>query len=164
MREMRCSIPDTRLPERDGRTSGKDLSKAWARWAPATLISERLRSFDSRMKHLRITSLSAGSFRIGANFRSGNLRGGVANVVLLIEEPQGNGAANQSLRKLCMEKDCRSSRERQSGYQPVISMRSGDTEEDFDADLVVPTGTSLIKIGTITRSERFPNTTRCIGL
>jgi enolase 1/2/3 len=42
-----------------------------------------------------------------------------------------------------------------SGYQPVISARSGETEDDFIADLAVATGTSLIKIGAITRSERL---------
>lgn len=42
-----------------------------------------------------------------------------------------------------------------NGYQPVISARSGETEDDFVADLAVATGASLIKIGAITRSERL---------
>lgn len=42
-----------------------------------------------------------------------------------------------------------------NGYQPVISARSGETEDDFIADLAVATGASLIKIGAITRSERL---------
>jgi enolase 1/2/3 len=46
-------------------------------------------------------------------------------------------------------------RARHSGYQPVISTRSGETEDDFVADLAVATGASLIKIGAITRSERL---------
>ncbi len=44
---------------------------------------------------------------------------------------------------------------RRNGYQPVISARSGETEDDFIADLAVATGASLIKIGAITRSERL---------
>jgi enolase len=44
---------------------------------------------------------------------------------------------------------------RRNGYQPVISARSGETEDDFIADLSVATGASLIKIGAITRSERL---------
>lgn len=44
---------------------------------------------------------------------------------------------------------------RRRGYQPVISARSGETEDDFIADLAVATGASLIKIGAITRSERL---------
>ena len=42
-----------------------------------------------------------------------------------------------------------------NGYQPVISARSGETEDSFIADLAVATGASLIKIGAITRSERL---------
>jgi enolase len=44
---------------------------------------------------------------------------------------------------------------RRNGYQPVISARSGETEDDFISDLAVATGASLIKIGAITRSERL---------
>ncbi len=44
---------------------------------------------------------------------------------------------------------------RRNGYQPVISARSGETEDDFIADLAVGTRASLIKIGAITRSERL---------
>ena len=44
---------------------------------------------------------------------------------------------------------------RRNGYQTVISARSGETEDDFIADLAVATGASLIKIGAITRSERL---------
>jgi enolase 1/2/3 len=44
---------------------------------------------------------------------------------------------------------------RRNGYQPVVSARSGETEDDFIADLAVATGASLIKIGAITRSERL---------
>ena len=44
---------------------------------------------------------------------------------------------------------------RRNGYQSVISARSGETEDDFIADLAVATGASLIKIGAITRSERL---------
>ncbi len=46
-------------------------------------------------------------------------------------------------------------RARQSGYLPVISARSGETEDDFIADLAVAAGAPLIKIGAITRSERL---------
>lgn len=39
-------------------------------------------------------------------------------------------------------------------YLPVISARSGETEDPFIADLAVGTGAGQIKIGSITRSER----------
>ncbi|MCA9113713.1 MAG: phosphopyruvate hydratase [Planctomycetaceae bacterium] len=42
-----------------------------------------------------------------------------------------------------------------NGYWPVVSARSGETEDSFIADLVVATGAGQIKVGSITRSERL---------
>src|SRR5439155_11784671 len=44
---------------------------------------------------------------------------------------------------------------RASGYRPVISARSGETEDSTIADLAVATGAGQIKIGSIVRSERL---------
>ena len=44
---------------------------------------------------------------------------------------------------------------RRNGYVPVISARSGETEDDFMADLAVAVAAPLIKIGAVTRSERL---------
>lgn len=44
---------------------------------------------------------------------------------------------------------------RRSGYLPVISARSGETEDATIADLAVATNAGQIKIGSITRSERL---------
>ena len=41
-----------------------------------------------------------------------------------------------------------------AGYRAVISHRSGETEDDFLADLAVATGTGQIKTGAPCRSER----------
>jgi len=41
------------------------------------------------------------------------------------------------------------------GYLPVISARSGETEDAFIADLAVATGAGQIKIGSIARSSRL---------
>lgn len=41
-----------------------------------------------------------------------------------------------------------------NGYAPVISARSGDTEDSFIADLAVGSAAGQIKIGSIARSER----------
>lgn len=43
----------------------------------------------------------------------------------------------------------------QAGYKPVISARSGETEDATIADLAVATRAGQIKIGSITRSERL---------
>ncbi len=44
---------------------------------------------------------------------------------------------------------------RRSGYLPVISARSGETEDSTIADLAVATGAGQIKIGSLHRSERL---------
>jgi enolase len=44
---------------------------------------------------------------------------------------------------------------RAAGYRPVISARSGETEDSTIADLAVGTGAGQIKIGSIARSERL---------
>ncbi|MFN0198600.1 MAG: phosphopyruvate hydratase [Planctomycetaceae bacterium] len=42
-----------------------------------------------------------------------------------------------------------------SGYWPVISARSGETEDTTIADLVVGTGVGQLKVGSVARSERL---------
>jgi enolase len=42
-----------------------------------------------------------------------------------------------------------------AGYLPVVSARSGETEDTTIADLAVATGASQIKIGSLARSERL---------
>lgn len=44
---------------------------------------------------------------------------------------------------------------REAGYRPVISARSGETEDSTIADLAVATGADQIKIGSVARSERL---------
>ncbi|HEV3256812.1 MAG TPA: phosphopyruvate hydratase [Gemmataceae bacterium] len=44
---------------------------------------------------------------------------------------------------------------RSAGYRPVISARSGETEDATIADLAVATGAGQIKIGSVARSERL---------
>ncbi len=42
-----------------------------------------------------------------------------------------------------------------AGYWPVVSARSGETEDATIADLVVATGAGQIKVGSVARSERL---------
>ncbi|MDT3442604.1 hypothetical protein QOZ89_23840 [Pseudofrankia sp. BMG5.37] len=44
---------------------------------------------------------------------------------------------------------------RAAGYAPVVSARSGETEDDFLADLAVGTGAGQIKVGSVRSSERL---------
>jgi len=52
---------------------------------------------------------------------------------------------------------------REAGYRTVISARSGETEDDFLADLAVAAG-DQIKVGSITRSERLAKYNRLLEI
>jgi enolase len=51
-----------------------------------------------------------------------------------------------------------------SGYRPVISARSGETEDDSMADLAVATGAGQIKIGSVSCSERMVKYNRLLRI
>jgi enolase len=51
-----------------------------------------------------------------------------------------------------------------AGYVPVVSARSGETEDSFLADLAVGTGAGQIKIGGVARSERLAKYNRLLRL
>jgi enolase len=53
-------------------------------------------------------------------------------------------------------------RAREAGFRAVISARSGETEDDFLADLAVASGAGQIKVGSITRSERLAKYNRLL--
>jgi enolase len=53
---------------------------------------------------------------------------------------------------------------RQHGYKCIVSARSGETEDDFLADLAVGTAADYIKIGSITRSERLAKYNRLLRI
>jgi enolase len=50
------------------------------------------------------------------------------------------------------------------GYATIISARSGETEDDFLADLAVGVGGDYIKIGSIARSERLAKYNRLLRI
>ena len=70
---------------------------------------------------------------------------GIANAVLV--KLNQIGTLTETLETVRLAK--------QRGYLPVISARSGETEDTTIADLAVATGAGQIKIGSITRSERL---------
>jgi enolase len=53
---------------------------------------------------------------------------------------------------------------RQHGYRPIISARSGETEDDFIADLAVATGAGQIKIGSVSCTERLAKYNRLLRI
>ena len=55
-------------------------------------------------------------------------------------------------------------RARAAGYRVVISARSGETEDDFLADLAVASGAGQIKVGSVRTSERLSKYNRLLAL
>jgi enolase len=55
-------------------------------------------------------------------------------------------------------------RARAAGFRAVVSARSGETEDDFLADLAVASGAGQIKIGSVTRSERLAKYNRLLEI
>jgi len=79
---------------------------------------------------------------------------GVANAVLVKMNQIGTLTETLEVVKLA----------RQHGYRPVISARSGETEDDFIADLAVATGAGQIKIGSVSCSERMAKYNRLLRI
>jgi enolase len=53
---------------------------------------------------------------------------------------------------------------RQHGYACIVSARSGETEDDFLADLAVGTAADYIKVGSVARSERLAKYNRLLRI
>ena len=53
---------------------------------------------------------------------------------------------------------------RQHGYRAVISARSGETEDDWLADLATGSGAGQIKVGSVARSERLAKYNRLLRI
>ena len=53
---------------------------------------------------------------------------------------------------------------RAAGYRAVISARSGETEDDWLADLAVGSGAGQIKVGSVARSERLAKYNRLLRI
>ena len=80
----------------------------------------------------------------GARLALGIARGAANGVLVKVNQ---NGTLTGTLDVVA--------RAREAGYAPVVSARSGETEDDFLADLAVGTGAGQIKIGSVRNSERL---------
>ena len=70
---------------------------------------------------------------------------GIANSVLIKLNQIGTLSETLSTLRLALD----------NGYLPVVSARSGETEDATIADLVVATGAGQLKVGSVARSERL---------
>ncbi|MDG3003110.1 phosphopyruvate hydratase [Paludisphaera mucosa] len=79
---------------------------------------------------------------------------GAANAVLI--KVNQVGTLSETLDALAMA--------RRSGFRPVVSARSGETEDATIADLAVGTAAGQIKIGSVARSERLAKYNRLLRI
>ncbi len=79
---------------------------------------------------------------------------GIANAVLV--KMNQIGTLTETLEVVSLAK--------RHGYRPVISARSGETEDDSIADLAVATGAGQIKIGSVQCSERMAKYNRLLRI
>lgn len=106
----------------------------WAGWQTLTArLSQRVRLIGDDLFTTNSKRLAQGITR------------GVANGVLI--KVNQNGTLTGTLDVVAEA--------RAAGYAPVVSARSGETEDDFLADLAVGTAAGQIKIGSVRNSERL---------
>ncbi len=79
---------------------------------------------------------------------------GAANAVLI--KVNQIGTLTRTLETLRLARD--------HGYSAVISARSGETEDDWLADLAVGSGAGQIKVGSLARSERLAKYNRLLRI
>jgi len=115
----------------------------WEGWARLTSrLGNRLQLIGDDLFATNTSLIQAGAKR------------NIANAVLI--KPNQIGTLSETLEAIDL---CR-----KLGYTPVVSTRSGETEDTFIADLAVGTGVGQIKIGSITRSERTAKYNRLLRL
>jgi len=129
-----------------------NLFEEWCKRYPITSIEDPLDQDDWEGWRTLTAKLGSRIQIIGDDFFTTNL----ARLNRGIE----TGAANAVLVKMnqigtLTETFAVIERAREAGYNAVISARSGETEDDFLADLAVASGAGQIKVGSITRSERL---------
>ena len=79
---------------------------------------------------------------------------GAANAILI--KPNQIGTLTETLEAIDLAK--------RSGYQTIISHRSGETEDTFIADLAVAVNAGQIKAGAPCRSERVAKYNRLLRI
>lgn len=119
--------------------AGEDDDSGWARLADLRATTQVLG--DDRYV-TRVSRLEDGIAR------------GEANAVLV--KPNQAGTLEQALRVVRRALDAR--------WAPVVSARSGETEETWLADLATGTGAGQIKVGSTMRSERTAKWNRLLYL
>lgn len=143
------SSPTTQVHTAESMT---DLLDAWTQRFPIISIEDGLaeddwngwRNLTSRLSD-RVQIIGDDLFVTNSNRLKQGIDAGVANSVLVKVNQIGTLSETFDTLRLALE----------NGYRPVISARSGETEDATIADLAVATGAGQIKIGSVARSERL---------
>ena len=138
-----------------------DLLEQWSKTYPIISIEDGLSEDDWDGWDYLTKKLGGSTQLIGDDLFTTNperlARGaddGIANAVLV--KPNQIGTLTETLETVRLAQE--------RGYLPVISARSGETEDTTIADLAVATGAGQIKIGSITRSERLAKYNRLLRI
>ncbi len=115
----------------------------WAGWATASA------ALDGRCQLLGDDLFTTDPARLERGIEAG-----IANAILV--KPNQAGTLTRALDALDLAL--------RHGYAPVVSARSGDTEDTWLADLAVGTGAGQIKVGSTMRSERTAKWNRLLEL
>ena len=88
---------------------------------------------------------------------------------MLVEKAIRTGSANALLLKLNQAGTLYEAHEacataRQAGWKIIVSARSGETEDNWLADLAVGWQADFIKIGSVTQSERLAKYNRLLEI
>jgi enolase len=142
--------------DREGRTCGSDemiaMVEGWVREFPIVSIEDALDEEDWEGWRKLTASLGTKVRLIGDDLFTTNLarvQRGIAQEVgngVLVKVNQ-NGTLSGTLAVMAAA--------RAAAYAPVVSARSGETEDDFIADLAVGTAAGQIKIGSVRCSDRL---------
>jgi enolase len=129
-----------------------DLLADWSGRYPVTSIEDGLAEDDWSGWELLTRRLGATMQLVGDDLFTTNLE--------RLEKGIASGAGNAVLVKMnqigtLTETFGVIDRAREAGFAAVVSARSGETEDDFLADLATASGAGQIKVGSITRSERL---------
>ncbi|MBI1916141.1 MAG: phosphopyruvate hydratase [Planctomycetes bacterium] len=131
------------------------MAELLARWVedyPILSIEDGMAEDDWDGWHQLTEALGARVQLIGDDLFVTNperLRRGIAEKVAnsILVKPNQIGTLTETLEVLRLA--------RAAGYRPVLSARSGETEDTTIADLAVATGAGQIKIGSVARGERL---------
>jgi enolase len=151
-----CGRIDSYLLRREGRHCSTaemiEMTASWVEEFPVASIEDALDEEDWGGWRALTERLGTRVQLVGDDLFTTNLhrvrrgvREGVANGVLV--KLNQNGTLSGTLDVIAES--------RKAGYAPVVSARSGETEDDFLADLAVGTAAGQIKIGSVRCSERM---------